>query len=145
MTKKKETKENSAKPEKPAKALTSKQEAFVRAVVEGKTQSEAYLESYDVGPDTKIESVQQAASRIMRKPEIQARLRELREPAAIRARITLEGHLDDLLRLRLAAEQAKNFPAAIQAEIARGKHSGVTAAEKVDVTMTHAEWLAKLA
>lgn len=46
-------------------ALTPKQEAFAQALVTGISQSDAYRAAYKVGPKTKPETVNQAASRIM--------------------------------------------------------------------------------
>jgi hypothetical protein len=56
---------------------------------------------------------------------VASRVAELREPVARKAQITLESHLDDLLRLRNMAAKEKQYSAAITAEVARGKASGV--------------------
>lgn len=106
-------------------ALTPKQEAFANAIVTGVSQSDAYREAFNVGPKTKPETVNQAASRLMADSNIAARVAELREPIAKKAQITLESHLDDLLRLRNMATKAMQYSAAITAEVARGKAAGV--------------------
>jgi len=106
-------------------ALTPKQEAFAQAIVAGVSQTDAYRAAYKVGPRTKPESVNQQASKLMADLNITSRVAELRLPVAQKAQITLESHLDDLMRLRNMAAKEKQFGAAIAAEIARGKASGV--------------------
>ena len=116
-------------------ALTPKQEAFAQAIVTGVSQSDAYRAAYKVRPGTKTETVNQAASRIMAGSNVTARVAELREPVAKKAQITLESHLEDLMKLRNMAAKEKQYGAAISAEIARGKASGV-AVEKSEQTVT---------
>lgn len=106
-------------------ALTPKQEAFAQAVVTGISQSDAYRKAYKVRPKTKPETVNQAASRIMADSNVAARVAELRAPVIKAAQMTLEGHLDDLLRLRNMAAKGSQYSAAITAEVARGKAAGV--------------------
>lgn len=106
-------------------SLTPKQEAFAQAIVAGVSQSDAYRAAYKVRPNTKPESVNQNASRIMANVNIMSRVAELREPVAKKAQITLESHLDDLIRLRNMAAKEKQYSAAISAEVARGKAAGV--------------------
>lgn len=108
-------------------ALTPKQEAFAQAIVTGVNQSDAYRAAFTVGAKTKPETVNQAASRLMSDSNITARVAELRKPVAERAQMTLESHLDDLMRLRNMAAKEKQYSAAISAEIARGKASGISA------------------
>ena len=105
--------------------LTPKQEAFAQAIVTGVSQSDAYRAAYKVRPGTKPESVNVNASKIMADAKVTLRVAELREPVAKKAQITLESHLDDLMRLRNMAAKEKQYSAAISAEIARGKASGV--------------------
>lgn len=106
-------------------ALTPKQEAFAQAIVTGVNQSDAYRAAYKVRPGTKAESVNVAASKLMSDAKVTQRVAELREPVAKKAQITLESHLDDLMRLRNMAVKEKQYSAAITAEVARGKASGV--------------------
>ena len=121
-------------------ALTPKQEAFAQAIVTGVSQSDAYRAAYKVRPGTKPESVNQNASRIMANVNIMSRVAELREPVAKKAQITLESHLDDLMRLRNMAAKEKQYSAAIAAEVARGKASGVHV-EKSESTVTSNNYL----
>jgi len=106
-------------------ALTPKQEKFAQSVVSGMNQSDAYRAAYKVRPNTKPETVNQAASRIMSDSNVAARVAELREPVVNKAQMTLEAHLRDLMMLRNLAVNRKQISAAIAAEIARGKASGV--------------------
>jgi phage terminase small subunit len=110
-------------------ALTPKQEAFANAVASGKTQADAYRAAFKVGANTKPESVVQSASKLMADPNISSRVAELRKPVAEIAQITLKTHLEDLLKLRNMAAKEKQYSAAIAAEIARGKASGVAVEE----------------
>ena len=118
-------------------ALTPKQEAFAQAIVTGVNQSDAYRAAYKVKPGTKPESVNQNASRIMANVNVMSRVAELREQVAKKAQITLESHLDDLMRLRNMAAKEKQYSAAIAAEVARGKASGVHVEKtQADVSVT---------
>ena len=108
--------------------LTPKQEIFAQSIVSGMNQSDAYRTAYKVGEKTKPISVNQAASKLMADPNIASRVDILRGPVVKKAQMTLEGHLDDLVRLRNMAAKEKQYGAAISAEIARGKASGVVAA-----------------
>ena len=117
--------------------LTSKQEAFAQAIVTGVNQSDAYRTAYKVRTNTKPETVNQAACRLMADSNISARVAELREQVAKKAQITLEGHLEDLMRLRNMAAKEKQYSAAIAAEVARGKASGVHVEKtQADVAVT---------
>jgi hypothetical protein len=105
--------------------LTPKQEAFAQAVVTGLTQSDAYRAAYKVRPGTKAVSINVAASKLMADPNISIRVSKLRETVAKKSQMTLETHLNDLLSLREMAAKGKQYSAAITAEVARGKASGI--------------------
>lgn len=105
--------------------LTPKQEVFAQSIVSGMNQSDAYRSAYRVRSGTKPETVNQAASRIMADSNVTARVAELRVPIAKKAQMTLESHLDDLKGLRNMAVKKEQYSAAISAEIARGKASGL--------------------
>lgn len=62
--------------------MTSKQESFAQAVASGMTQSDAYRSAYDVGADTKAETVNEAASRLMSDSNISARVASLKAELA---------------------------------------------------------------
>lgn len=104
--------------------LTAKQEAFAQAVASGKSQADAYRVAYNAGK-MKPETVQNKAYVLMKDGEVAARVAELREPVVMAAQITLASHLKDLMGLRNMAAKKEQFGAAISAEIARGKASGL--------------------
>jgi hypothetical protein len=113
--------------------LTPKQEAFAQAVASGMSQSDAYRAAYKVRDNTKPETVNQQASRIMADRKVAARVEELRKPVVEAAQITLASHLARLRALSEAAEGSAQYSAAITAEIARGKASGLYV-EKTELT-----------
>lgn len=113
--------------------LTQKQEAFALAYIETGNASEAYRRAYDVKPGTKESTINRTAKELVDNPKIAARIAELRAPVVEKAGLTLEKHLDDLLRLRNMAVKDAKWSAAIQAEIARGKAAGLYV-ERTEVT-----------
>lgn len=71
-------------------ALTTKQEAFAQAVVSGMNQSDAYRSAYKVKPETKPESVNVNASKMMADANVAQRVHELRAELANKALWTRE-------------------------------------------------------
>lgn len=116
--------------------LTQKQETFCLAVIEGLNNSDAYRRAYNADR-MKPETVNRKAKALIDDGKITARIAELREPAAKNAQLTLEQHLHDLRRLRDMAEDEGKYGPAIQAEIARGRASGLYV-EKLDLKVTDA-------
>ncbi len=106
------------------RSLTQKQENFCLAYIETGNASEAYRQVYSAGKMTAA-SVHRKAKELMDNGKIAARLKELRAPVVERAQLTLDAHLDDLKRLRDAAEKEGKYSAAISAEVARGKAAGL--------------------
>jgi phage terminase small subunit len=113
-------------------ALTPKQEAFCLSYLESNNATEAYRKA---GYAAEGKTAHEAASRLLKNSKVVARLKELRAPAAERACVTLEGHLETLADLRDRAMSANQFGAAISAEIARGKAAGIHV-EKSETTVT---------
>lgn len=105
--------------------LTPKQEKFAQEVAKGKSQTDAYRAAYKVRPGTKPETTQNKAHALMRKGDVRARVEELRERVAAKVGITLESHLAALAELSRRAAEENQFSAAISAEVARGKASGI--------------------
>lgn len=105
--------------------LTAKQEAFCVAYVACNNASEAYRQTYGVSQTSKPETVRNNAYKVLCRPEVEARVAELRAQAARAGLVTLESHLADLARLRDLAEQDGQLSAAITAEISRGKAVGL--------------------
>jgi hypothetical protein len=64
------------------------QEAFVRALLEGKTQKDAYLEAFPRSVNWKRDSVIQEACKLAHKPEVRKRYRELLDEAAMESVMT---------------------------------------------------------
>ena len=115
-------------------SLTPKQERFAQLVAEGKTQADAYRGAFDVGVNTKAETIQKRASELMSSGAVSGRVDELRKPIIEAVGITLESHLKDLMTLRDLAVKNNQINAAITAEIARGKASGVST-DRVEATI----------
>lgn len=106
------------------KNLTIKQENFCLAYIETGNASEAYRRSYNVkkmSPD----SINRTAKKLIDNVKITSSLKDLRKPAIQAAQITLALHLNDLKRLRDKAEMEGKYSAAVTAEMARGKASGL--------------------
>lgn len=122
--------------------LTPKQEKFAALIAGGMDQTNAYRESHDVKPTTKMLSIAQNASKLAALPHVAARIAEIRKPVidklGAEARITLESHLQKLADLRDAAEKDGKYDAAVKAEIARGKAAGIVV-EKKEMTLKTAE------
>lgn len=104
--------------------LTQKQESFCLAYIETGNASEAYRRAYST-QRMKPESVNSLAYRLLDNVQITSRLDELRKSAADRAVMTLESHIADLKMLRNAAAKSGKWSAAVAAEVARGKASGL--------------------
>ncbi len=105
------------------------------AVASGKTQADAYRASFNAGKMLNA-TIYSNASRLMADSKISARVAELREPIAKAAQMTLESHLEALGELRNAAVEEKQLSAAISAEVARGKASGLYAPKVLSNNLT---------
>lgn len=110
--------------------LTPKQEKFCLEYLKTGNASEAYRIAYPTQKG-KPTTVNRRAKELIDNGKIQARLEELKKPAIKKAQMTLEAHLEDLRILRNQATKAGKLDAAIKAEIARGRHSGVAAPDKI--------------
>jgi phage terminase small subunit len=97
---------------------------FCLAYIETGNASEAYRRAYDA-ENMKENSINVNASKLLADANIALRIAALREPVIAKAQITLEQHLSDLKRLRDLAEASEKFGPAVQAEMARGKASGL--------------------
>ncbi len=104
--------------------LTPKQTAFVNALLEGKTASDAYREAYN------CENLSQGAlwveaSRLRRNTKVSLWLRHFQRIGMDAARITIVGHLAELGRARELAFAHGQISAGVQAEHYRGKAAGL--------------------
>lgn len=106
--------------------LTAKQEAFCRAYVETGNASEAYRRSYNVGADTKPETVWQEASRMMADPKVSARVQSLFEDARAMSLVSVGTLTEELEQARdKAMAEAKGASAAVSAIMGKAKLHGL--------------------
>ena len=88
--------------------LTDNQENFVKGLLEGKTATEAYLKAYPKqAKGSTIKTIQENASRLLSKPKIKERLRELRTELAIPSIMTAQERLEYLTRVITGEEKEK--------------------------------------
>ena len=112
--------------------LTAKQEAFCLAYLETGNASAAYRTAYNaqnMAPAT----INRKAAYLIADGKIAARLAELRAPVRAAAGMTLGKHLAALKKIRNKAEAAKQFSAAVAAEIGRARAAGLLV-ERVEVS-----------
>lgn len=88
--------------------LTHKQEKFILAVVEGKTQADAYRHAYNAS-NMSADTIINKASKLMARDDIRARYNELmdkvRKSAEDKAIVTVEDVLQSILKIREACMQ----------------------------------------
>lgn len=88
--------------------LTGNQEEFVKGLLEGKTATEAYLKAYPKqAKGSTIKTIQENASRLLSKPKIKERLRELRTELAMPSIMTAQERLEYLTRVITGEEKEK--------------------------------------
>jgi hypothetical protein len=114
--------------------LTYQQEKFAQGVVKGLTQSDAYRAAYKTG-NMKVDTIHQAASRLVADSKVAARLAELRTPVAERVDMSIQAHVSRLANIRDAALEAGDHGPATRAEIAIGQVAGLYI-QKLEVTNT---------
>ena len=105
--------------------LTPRQDLFARLVAEGKSQADAYREAYPKSQKWTDRAVWVKASALANSDKVAVRVSNLRQEAQERSVLTLETHLNELELLREMAKEQGNLNAAIQAEISRGKATGL--------------------
>lgn len=102
--------------------LTAKQEAFCLAYVETGNASEAYRRSYEVGADTKPETVWNESSRLVRNPDVTARITELRDQARELMLVSVGSLTEELEQARIhAMKDDKGASAAVSAIMGKAK------------------------
>ena len=77
--------------------LTQKQEAFVKALIAGKSQRQAYREAYPSSLTWKNESVDNKASKLFADAKVKARYNELMKEIHKEALYTRENAINDLI------------------------------------------------
>jgi hypothetical protein len=105
-------------------SLTPKQQAFIQALLQGKSASDSYREAYNC----KIMStaaVRVEASRLRRNSKVALYLSRVQRMGLDTARITLQAHLAELARARELALSHGQISAGVQAEHYRGKAAGL--------------------
>jgi phage terminase small subunit len=103
--------------------LTSKQSAFVQALLGGNNGSDAYREAYDC-KNMSDAAVWVASSRLRNSAKVSLWLRHFQRIGLETARLTIERHLAELVRAREFAIAHGQISAAVQAEHYRGKAAG---------------------
>ncbi len=112
--------------------LTAKQRTFAAAIAEGTTQADAYRQAYDAS-GMKDGTVWSEAARLMRRPQVTARVEELRaEAEAVRQGLLFSREEAILARLEHEALTAKTDSARIRALELLGRHAGMFV-ERVEV------------
>jgi len=104
--------------------LTPKQEAFVHALLKGKTASDAYRAAYNAA-SMADRTIWAEASRLRAHPKVSAWLRHYQRIGMDEARLTLREHLAELARGREVALELGQAAAAVQAEHYRGRAAGL--------------------
>ena len=108
----------------PETGLTPQQEKFCVELAKTGNASEAYRKAY-AAERMSVAAVSVAASELASNPKITIRMASLRADVRKKSGITLEEHMKALGVLRNLASTAKQYSAAITAEMARGKVSGL--------------------
>lgn len=88
--------------------LTAKQEKFVLALVEGKSQREAYKEAYDTSR-MKDETIDNKAYQLFKKGEIRARYDELMLEIKERSLWNFERAQEELIEMLEDSKESRNF------------------------------------
>lgn len=115
------------------KELTPKQEKFAQYVADGKSQSDAYRMAFDVGVDTKNETIQANSCRLMADANVSARVAELKAALAQKGLWTREDSVRTLLEVINAPDRKSDVIAAIK-EL--NLMHGFNAPQKLDINGT---------
>lgn len=116
--------------------LTAQQMKFVEGMLEGKTATDAYRAAYAT-ENMSNRTIWAEASRTAANRNISAWLSAARQACLGSAKVTLDGHLQQLERIREIALKSGNIGAAVQAEQSRGKASGHYVEQIRDLTDRH--------
>lgn len=113
-------------------ALTDKQYAFVKGLLDGKSASDAYRHAYDA-ENMADQTVWVRASELRNHSKIAVWLMAAKQAHFGDAKLSLDKHMLELERLKEMALASGNHGAAIQAEQLRGKACGFYK-EQLEVT-----------
>jgi predicted XRE-type DNA-binding protein len=100
-----------------------KHEIMAQSLARGETQRKAYENAGYRFQD--LNSLDSHASRLASNGKVIHRVTELQEQAAMKTEITIQGQIEKLERLLLAAEQVKQYAAAIAASREQSELSGL--------------------
>ena len=89
--------------------LTPKQEAFVQALIAGKSQREAYKEAYNA-TNMKDETIDVRACELLKKSKVKVRYEELIEEHKQKALYTREEAINDLIWIKEKAREDISNP-----------------------------------
>lgn len=106
--------------------MTPKQEAFALKYVECGNASEAYRTAYDVGENTKPETIWVKACEALKNGKVAARVVELQMEAQERHQVTIASLTKELDEDRELARTEKQAAAAISAVNSKAKLHGLT-------------------
>lgn len=103
--------------------LTDQQTKFVEGLLKGLSASDAYRNAYDTA-NMQANTIWARASEAKSNSKVAVWLAQARKNGLGAATVTLEGHLQELERLKAIAIETGNVGAAVQAEQLRGKAAG---------------------
>lgn len=115
------------------KPLTPKQQAFCLKYVECSNASEAYRHAYDVGENTKPETIWVKACELMATGKVSARVYELQLMAQERTLVTIESITIELEEARQMGKTTEQGSAMTAASMGKAKVNGLLV-DKVDST-----------
>tara|TARA_R110000744_G_scaffold240701_3_gene358107 strand:+ start:3227 stop:3649 length:423 start_codon:yes stop_codon:yes gene_type:complete len=114
--------------------LTGKQEKFAQLVAMGSNLSDAYRGAYNAG-NMKPTTINNKAKELEQNGKVTGRIKELREPAVIKAKITVEYLITELQRSITLAHQEGQAGATVAAIRELGKLIDLYPAEKKSITL----------
>ena len=112
--------------------LTDKQEAFCLAYLECNNQSEAYRQAYNVGENTKPESIWVNSCKLMADTKVSQRVFELQQIAQERTLVTVESLTKELEEAREKATEWGQAAAMTGASMGKAKLHGLDV-QKIDL------------
>jgi len=101
--------------------LTGKQEKFCQGVVSGLNASDAFRTAYDTSK-RKPTTVNRGAKTLMDNSKIRARINALAAPILKECGLTIQGVLDNIMRLSSKAEEEGRYGEALKGQELLGKH-----------------------
>lgn len=112
--------------------ITPKQEQFCQKFIETGNQSEAYRYAYNVGENTRPETVWVNASQLMTDTKVAQRILSLQKAAQERTLVTVESITKELNESRALAIEQDNPAEMTKASMAKAKIHGLDV-HKLDV------------